>query len=330
MKETAIDVLGIGNALVDVLSRSEDSFLSDHGLEKGSMTLIEDDQATALYDQVGPAMEVSGGSAANTIAGVASFGGRAAYTGKVADDTLGDIFAHDIKTIGVKYETPRGKGMNTGRCLVMVTPDAQRTMCTYLGASSTLGVSDVDGEAIASAAILYLEGYLFDPEPAREAFYAAAAIAHKASRKVALTLSDSFCVDRYRKEFQHLVETEIDILFANEDEIKSLYEVDDFDDALQIVREKCDIAALTRSEAGSVIVKGDEVHVIDAAAVSEVVDTTGAGDLYAAGFMFGLSQGSDMKTCGALASMAAAEVISHFGARPEHDLRALAAEKGLI
>ena len=330
MKETTLDVIGIGNALVDVLSRSEDHFLADHELEKGSMTLIAEDQARALYDQLGPAVEVSGGSAANTIAGIASFGGKAAYTGKVADDTLGDIFAHDIKTTGVAFTTPRAEGAHTGRCLVMVTPDAQRTMCTFLGASSSLGVSDVSAEAIQSAGILYLEGYLFDPEPARTAFYTAASIAHEAGRQVALTLSDSFCVDRYREEFKDLVEREIDILFANEDEIKSLYEVDDFDDALQIVREKCDIAALTRSEAGSVIVCGDEVHVIDAAPVSEVVDTTGAGDLYAAGFLFGLSKSLPIKTCGELASMAAAEVISHFGARPEHDLAALAKEKGLI
>lgn len=330
MKQTALDVLGIGNALVDVLARGEDSFLERHGLEKGSMTLIGDDQAKALYEELGPAVEVSGGSAANTIAGVASFGGTAAYTGKVADDALGDIFVHDIKSIGVTFETPRAEGLNTGRCLILVTPDAHRTMSTYLGASTTLSPLDLDAAQIQSAGILYLEGYLFDPEPARAAFYAASAIAHEAGRKVALTLSDSFCVERYREEFQHLVETQVDLLFANEDEIKALYQVETFDEALQIVRQRCEIAALTRSEKGSVIVAGDEVHVVDAAPVDTLVDTTGAGDLYAAGFMTGLAQGRDLMTCGRLASLAAAEVISHFGARPEHDLKKLAAEAGLL
>jgi sugar/nucleoside kinase (ribokinase family) len=330
MKETTFDVLGIGNALVDVLARAEDEFLASNNLEKGAMTLVNEHEAKALYGKIGPAVEVSGGSAANTIAGVASFGGRASYIGKVAGDSLGDIFAHDITAAGVTFDCPRADAGHTGHCTILVTPDAQRTMNTFLGASSGLSGDDVDETQVASAGIVYLEGYLFDPAPAKEAFYKAAKAAHKAKRTVALTLSDSFCVERYRDEFKTLVESEIDLLFANEAEIMALYETDTFDDALQIVREKCSVAALTRSEAGSVIVRGDDVHVIAADKVAKVVDSTGAGDLYAAGFLYGYATGHDLKTCGQLASLAAGEVIGHFGARPEKNLAQLAKEKGLL
>ncbi len=329
MKETAFDVLGIGNALVDVLAHADDAFLTENDIEKGAMTLIDAEAANALYGKIGPAVEVSGGSAANTIAGVATLGGRAAYIGKVADDALGNIFAHDIKATGVHFEATRQAGGDTGHCTILVTPDAQRSMNTFLGASTTLCADDVAEDQVSAAKVIYLEGYLFDPPKAREAFYKAAGIAHEAGREVALTLSDSFCVERYRAEFQHLVETEIDILFANEDELMALYQTTTFDDALQIVREKCSIAALTRSAAGSIIVCGDEIHVIDADK-AQVVDTTGAGDLYAAGFLYGYTAGKDLKTAGQIASLCAAEVISHVGARPEADLKALAKAKGLI
>lgn len=334
MKETTpnigFDVLGIGNALVDVLAHADDGFLAENNIEKGAMTLIDAQEANALYSKIGPAVEVSGGSGANTIAGIATLGGRAAYIGKVADDPLGNIFAHDIKAAGVHFDARRSNGGDTGHCTILVTPDAQRSMNTFLGVSSQLGPEDISEDLVASAQITYLEGYLFDRAEAKEAFNTAAQLAHKAGREVALTLSDSFCVDRHRDDFQRLVESEIDILFANEDEIMALYQTASFDDALQMVRKHCSIAALTRSEFGSVIVSGDEVHIIDADAGTRVVDTTGAGDLYAAGFLYGYTSGKDLKTAGQIASMAAAEVISHVGARPEADLKALVKARGLI
>jgi sugar/nucleoside kinase (ribokinase family) len=312
-----LDVVGIGNALVDVLCHESETFLERHGLAKGSMHLIDEVRARALYDAMGPAVEISGGSAANTIVGVASFGGRAHYVGKVRNDQLGEVFRHDLKSVGVHYTTPMATtGASTGRCLIVVTPDAQRTMNTYLGASTQLGPTDVDGRLIARGRILYLEGYLFDPPAAQEAFRAAAGLAHAAERKVALTLSDPFCVDRHRAAFVDLVERHVDVLFANEVEICALYEANDFDAVLQRVRRHCEIAALTRSERGSLVVAGGDVHVIEAQKVGAVVDTTGAGDLYASGFLFGLSRGMDLPTCGRLGSLAAAEVISHVGARP--------------
>ena len=334
MKETApeirFDVLGIGNALVDVLAHADDAFLVENKIEKGAMTLIEAADASALYAKIGPAVEVSGGSAGNTMAGIAALGGRGAYIAKVADDKLGDIFAHDLTSGGIHFDTPRLEGGDTGICTILVTADAQRSMSTFLGAGTALSADDVSEDQVAAAKVLYLEGYLFDPPGAREAFYKAAAIAHNAGREVALTLSDSFCVERYRAEFQHLVENEVDILFANEDEIVALYETSSFDDALQIVREKCSVAALTRSAAGSVIVRGDEVHVIDADKIDKLVDTTGAGDLYAAGFLFGYTGGKDLKTCGQLASMASSEIIQHMGPRPEANLKEMAQARGLI
>ena len=320
-----LDVIGIGNALVDVLSHENDDFLARHGLVKGTMHLIDESQARRLYDTMSQTVAISGGSAANTIVGVASFGGHAQYVGKVRDDQLGDVFSHDLRATGVSYETPAAtSGPPTGRCLVLVTPDAQRTLNTFLGASAHLGPSDIDPGAVTRGRMLYLEGYLFDPPAAQEAFRAAASLAHAAGRKVSLTLSDPFCVDRHRAAFIDLLEHHVDVLFANEAEICALYQAKDFDAALQHVRHHCEIAALTRSARGSVVVAGNEVHVIDAHPVDKVVDTTGAGDLYAAGFLVGLSRGRDLGTCGRLGAIAAAEVISHVGARPMTPLAKLA------
>jgi len=320
-----IDILGIGNALVDVLSHASDDFLSGQGLVKGTMLLIDAARADALYAAMGPGIEVSGGSAANTIVGVASLGGRAHYVGKVRDDQLGEVFSHDLRATGVGYATSMAtSGPPTGRCLIMVTPDAQRTMGTFLGASVHLGPADMDKGLIERAGIVYLEGYLFDPPEAQEAFRTAAAIAHAAGRKVALTLSDPFCVDRHRAAFLDLVERHVDILFANEVEIRSLYQARDFDAAVPHVRRHCEVAALTRSERGSVIVAGDAVHVVPAHHVDAVVDTTGAGDLYAAGFMLGLSRALSLPACGRLGAVAASEAISHVGARPMTPLAGLA------
>jgi len=320
-----LDVLGIGNALVDVLSHESEDFVRQHGLMKGTMQLVDEARSAALYAAMGPGIEVSGGSAANTLVGVASFGARAHYIGRVRDDQLGEVFRHDLRSIGVGYATAAAtSGPATGRCLIVVTPDAQRTMSTYLGASARLGPADVEKAVIERARIVYLEGYLFDPPEAQEAFRVAAGIAHAAGRKVALTLSDPFCVDRHRVAFRELVEHHVDVLVANEAEICSLYEVRDFDTALARVRGHAEVAALTRSERGSVVVAGDAVHVIPADRVDAVVDTTGAGDLYAAGFLVGLSRGLPLPVCGRLGSLAAAEVISHVGARPLRSLAELA------
>jgi len=320
-----IDVIGIGNALVDVLSHESDGFLDRQGLAKGTMHLIDEARARELYGAMGPGVEISGGSAANTIVGVASFGGRAHYVGKVRDDQLGEVFAHDLRATGVAYTTPPAKdGPPTGRCLILITPDAQRTMSTFLGASVRLGPADIDAGLIARGRVLYLEGYLFDPPEAQEAFRVAAGFAHAAGRKVSLTLSDPFCVERHRAAFLDLLERHVDILFANEAEIRALYQVTDFDQALERVRGHCEVAALTRGARGSVIAAGDAVHVIDPHPVQALVDTTGAGDLYAAGFLYGWSRGRDAAICGRLGSLAAAEVISHVGARPIVPLHRLA------
>lgn len=324
MPDSQYDVIGIGNAIVDVLSHADDAFLETHALNKGAMTLIDSEQAEKLYGAMGAGVEASGGSAANTLAAVAALGQRAKFIGKVRDDQLGRIFAHDIRATGVDFDTAFGTGGSpTARCLILVTPDAQRTMNTFLGACVELGPEDVDEAAVAAASVLYLEGYLWDPPRAKEAFLKATAASRSAGRKVSLSLSDGFCVDRHRAEFLDLVENHVDILFANEDEICSLYQVDEFDAALQAVRDKCEIAALTRSAKGSVVVSGDEVHVIDAEPVAKVVDTTGAGDLYAAGFLAGYTQGRKLHDCGRMGSIAAAEIVSHMGARPEADLKAL-------
>lgn len=326
MTDRSFDVVGIGNAIVDVLSHADDSLIEREGLTKGAMTLIDGARAEALYEAMGPAQEVSGGSGANTMVGVAALGGQAAYIGKVRNDQLGGIFRHDIRAAGVSFETPAAtEGAPTARCLIFVTPDAQRTMNTYLGASVQLGPEDIDEGQIAAAKITYLEGYLFDPPRAKEAFIKAAEVAHGAGRKVALTLSDPFCVERHRAEFRDLVEGHVDLLFANEHEICSLYEVAGFNEALQAVRGHCDVAILTRSDKGSVILEGDEVHVVDAAPVEKLVDSTGAGDLYAGGFLYGYTQGKSLYDCGRIGAIAAAEVISHVGARPVAPLSELIA-----
>jgi sugar/nucleoside kinase (ribokinase family) len=321
VRQESIDVVAIGDAMVDVIAHVDDGFLARHELVKGAMTLIDERAALALYERMPPAIEVSGGSAANTAAGVASLGGRAAYIGKVADDELGAVFRHDLRAIGVAYDVlPAAGGAPTGRCLILVTPDAERTMQTYLGAGVDLAAEDVRDDIVAAARVTYLEGYLWDPPKAKQAFVRAAQVAHAAGRKVSLTLSDAFCVERHRAGFLDLVEHHVDILFANEAEITALYQVRAFDDALQHVRRHCEVAALTRGARGSIILRGDEVHVIDAARVGPVVDVTGAGDLYAAGFLYGYTQGLDLATCGRIGSLAAAEVISHAGARPERPL----------
>ena len=331
MATATLDVVGIGNAIVDVLVQADDAFLSRHGLAKGTMTLIDAARADALYAVMGPGVEASGGSAGNTMAGIASLGGSGAYIGKVRNDQLGEVFRHDITAIGVRFATaPAHGGLPTARCLILVTPDAQRTMNTFLGACVDLGPEDIDHEIIAAAQVTYLEGYLFDPPRAQAAFRKAAELAHGAGRKVALSLSDPFCVDRHRPEFRDLVAGHVDILFANEVEIGSLYETRDFDTALRAVRGHCEIAALTRSEKGSVIVTADAAHKVAAEKVAKLVDTTGAGDLYASGFLFGLTHGRDLATCGRLGSLCAAEAISHYGARPEASLRELAAKAGLL
>jgi len=324
MTEKVFDVVGIGNAIVDILSHADDAFLAAHGLARGAMTLIDADRASALYRAMGPSVESSGGSAANTIAGVASLGGRGAFIGKVNNDQFGGVFRHDIRASGVVFETPSSEeGPPTARCLIFVTNDAQRTMQTYLGACLELGPEDVDPLVISHAKVTYLEGYLWDPPRAKQAFIKAAEIARNAGHKVALTLSDPFCVDRHRAEFQQLVEKHVDILFANENEICSLWQTERFDEALQATRGKCEVAALTRSARGSIIVAGDELHVVDAAPVPHVIDTTGAGDLYAAGFLFGYTAGKPPYECARIGALAAAEVISHFGARPQTPLTEL-------
>ena len=319
-----LDVLGIGNAIVDVLAATDDDTLVLHDLPKGGMTLIDADRADALYSLMGPGVEVSGGSCANTVAGIASLGGSAAYIGKVRDDELGRIFTHDIRAAGVAFETPAAQdGPGTARSLIMVTPDAQRTMSTYLGASVELGPDDVAPDLVASAAVTYLEGYLWDPPQAKEAFRIAMAVAHGAGRRVAFTLSDPFCVDRHREEFCALVDHEVDILFANQHEIEALYETDGVDEAVAAVRGRCEIAVVTRSEDGSLVVTADEVHAVPAVPIERVVNTTGAGDLFAAGFLHGLTTGRALPECARIGAIAAAEVISHYGARPESRLSTL-------
>lgn len=328
MADAQLDVVGVGNAIVDVIAQADEALIDRLKLSKGTMTLIDADEADRLYGEMDAGMETSGGSAANTLAGIASLGGAGAYIGKVRDDQLGGVFSHDIKAAGVDYRSrPATEGEPTARCLIFVTPDADRTMQTFLGVSVMLGPDDIDPEAIGDAQITYLEGYLFDRDAAKEAFVKAAELAHAAGRKVALSLSDPFCVDRHRASFQHLVEGHVDILFANHDEITSLYETDSFDDAVGRLVGKVDLAAVTRGAEGSVIVTADQVIEIPAEPVTNIVDTTGAGDLYAAGVLFGLTQGYELEIAGRIGSICAAEVISHYGARPETSLSALVKEK---
>ncbi|WP_373085838.1 adenosine kinase [Sneathiella sp.] len=324
MTELKYDTTCIGNAIVDVIGKTDDAFLKAENLTKNSMMLIDIDRAEDLYGKMQSAIEMSGGSAGNTAAGIASLGGKCAYVGKVRNDQLGEIFTHDIRAIGVTFETRKATtGAVTARSLILVTPDAHRTMNTYLGACIELGPDDIDPAMISASKVTYMEGYLWDPESGKKAFRKAAEIAHAAGREVSLTLSDSFCVDRYRDEFREFIDGGVDILFANEDELKSLYETDDFDAALDAVRGHVDIACLTRSEKGSIIVKGTESHRIEAERGIEVVDTTGAGDLFAAGFLFGYTNGRSLAESGRIGSIAAAEVISHYGARPSVNLKEL-------
>ena len=320
----SLDILGIGNAIVDVLSRADDAFLERRGLDKGAMRLIGAEDAERLYAEMGPGIESSGGSGANTCAVAAMLGARVGFLGKVADDQLGRVFAHDIRAVGVQFPTAPlpASVAPTARCLILVTPDGQRTMNTYLGACVHFSAADVDEALIAGAKVTYLEGYLFDPPAAQAAFYQASAAAHRAGRLVAITLSDPFCVRRHRQAFRKFVREEADILFANEAEICALYETDDFGKAAALVRQDVALAALTRSERGSCVVTETEIHPVPARP-TKVVDTTGAGDAYAAGFLAALTRGLPLPECGRWGSVAAAAVIAQFGARPQGDLAAL-------
>ena len=331
MTATKYDVLGIGNAIFDVLVQTDEGFLSRHGMAKGSMSLIDEARAAAIYGDMGPATKMSGGSAANTIVGIASLGARAAYVGKVRDDQIGRLYTHDIRAAGVTFETrPASGGPATGCSYILVTPDGERTMNTYLGAAQELMPADIDADQVAASAILYLEGYLWDPKSAKEAFVKAATIAHQAKRQVALTLSDAFCVDRYRDEFLELMRKgTVDLVFANETELHSLYQTSDFDTALTQLRNDVRLAAVTRSEKGCVVASREEVKAVPAYPIEKLVDTTGAGDLFAAGFLFGLSRGVGHENAGRLGALAAAEVIQHIGARPQVTLKELARQNGL-
>ncbi|GAB5457978.1 MAG: adenosine kinase [Henriciella sp.] len=330
MSQTRYDVVGLGNAIVDIISQTDDSFLAEWGIIKNNMNLIEADRADALTKASHNALETSGGSGANTIAGIASFGGSAAYIGKVADDRLGRVFRDDMAKAGVPFETsPLVGGEATARSIIFVTPDGARSMNTYLGASVEFSPEDVETETVRAGAILYLEGYLFDKEAAKAAFVHAAEIAHAAGRKVSLTLSDSFCVDRHRASFKQLIKSQVDILFANEEELLSLYETSDFDIAVAALREDTALAAITRSEKGSVVIGEGDPIVVPAEPVEKVVDTTGAGDQYAAGFLYGVARDLPLATCARLGHIAAAEVISHYGPRPETPFHELAKKAGI-
>ncbi|MCK1641815.1 adenosine kinase [Bradyrhizobium sp. 157] len=331
MTDAKYDVLGIGNAIFDVFAQTDEKFLIDHGMAKGGMALIDEARAISIYRDMGPATEVSGGSGANTIVGVAGFGARAAFIGKVKADQIGTLYAHDIRAAGVAFETKAAEaGPATGCSYILVTPDGERTMNTYLGAAQDLNPSDIDEAQIAASRIVYLEGYLWDPKNAKEAFVKAAHIAHAAGRQVALTLSDSFCVDRYRDEFLDLMRKRtVDLVFANEAELHSLYQTSDFEGALKQLRTDAKLAVVTRSEKGCVVVSSDGIVAAPAFPIEKLVDTTGAGDLFAAGFLFGLVRDASHETCGRLGALAAAEVIQHIGARPQVSLKELAGQNGL-
>ncbi|MFG1480749.1 adenosine kinase [Xanthobacter sp. V4C-4] len=332
MSASQIDVLTIGNAIVDVIARAEDDFLATHAMSKGGMALIDEPRAEAIYGAMGPGTEISGGSAANTAVGVAALGGRAGFIGKVKADGLGTVFGHDIRAAGVAYATPAAQqGPATARCLILVTPDGERTMNTFLGAAQDLTAADIDADLVAGAAVTYLEGYLWDPPAAKDAFLAAAKIAHGAGRKVALTLSDSFCVDRYRAEFLELIRARtVDLVFCNEAELKALYQTADFDTALTALRQEANEAVVTRSEKGASFVTAGAVVSVPAAPVDRVVDTTGAGDLFAAGFLSAYTRGVDPATSLRIGALAAGEIITQLGARPQRNLLDLAREAGLV
>src|SRR3954453_5675692 len=331
MADAKYDVLGIGNAIFDVLVRTDEKFLADHGMTKGGMALIDETRAASIYRDMGPATEMSGGSAANTIVGIANLGARAAYVGKVKDDQIGKLYSHDIRAAGVTFETkPASGGPATGCSYILVTPDGERTMNTYLGAAQVLMPDDIDPAQVAASAMVYLEGYLWDPKNAKEAFLKASKIAHDAGRQVALTLSDSFCVDRYRGEFLELMRNgTVDLIFANEAELHSLYQTSDFDTALAQLRGDAKLGVVTRSEKGCVVASSDGVIAVPAFPIEKMVDTTGAGDLFAAGFLFGLVRNAGHENAGLLGALAAAEVIQHIGARPQVSLKDLAKQNGL-
>jgi len=330
MPETRYDVLAIGNAIVDIMAHAEDDFLVDQGLTRGSMRLIDANEADRLYDLMGPAIETSGGCAGNTAAGVASFGGNAAFIGKVADDQFGKLYTHDMRAIGVAFGTgPLAGGAPTARSMILVSPDGERTMNTYLGACQNLTSADIDRDTVAAAAIVYLEGYLWDPPQAKDAFRCAAEFAHEAGRQVSLTLSDSFCVDRFREEFLGLIrDRTVDILFANESEVRSLYQTADFETGVHALQKDCRIAAVTMGAEGALVVTHDGVRRVSATPVETVVDTTGAGDLFAAGFLFAHARGMSLTDAARLGTVAAAEVIGHVGARPAVSLADLARQSG--
>jgi sugar/nucleoside kinase (ribokinase family) len=332
MTANGLDILALGNAIVDVLAQTDERFLVEHRLAKGSMQLIDEARAEALYAAMGPATIVSGGSAANTAVGAASLGAKVGFVGKVRDDELGRLFTHDLNAVGVRFETaPATSGPATARSFILVTPDGERTMNTYLGACQTLGPADLDEATLRSARIVYLEGYLWDPADAKEAFRSAVGIAHGAGNKVALTLSDSFCVDRYRDEFRGLVrDGSVDILFANIHELKSLYQTADEQDAISALQQEGVLGVVTRSAEGALVISRDGIEAVPASPVERVVDTTGAGDLFAAGFLAGISRGLSSRDCARLGGIAAAEVISHIGARPQADLTQLAGKEGLL
>src|SRR5258706_12914995 len=331
MTSAKYDVLGIGNAIFDILVQTDESFLGQHGMIKGGMALIDEARAASIYRDMGPAIEMSGGSAANTIVGVANLGARAAYVGKVRDDQIGRMYMHGIRAAGVAFETKAAAGgPATGCSYILVTPDGERTMNTYLGAAQELMPSDIDEAQIAASHIVYLEGYLWDPKSAKDAFVKAAGIAHGAGRQVALTLSDSFCVDRYRDEFLDLMRKgTVDLIFANEAELHSLYQTSDFDTALKQLAKDVKLGVVTRSEKGCVVADKDKVTAVPAFPIDKMVDTTGAGDLFAAGFLFGLVRGAGHENAGRLGALAAAEGIQHIGARPQTSLKELAQQHGL-
>jgi sugar/nucleoside kinase (ribokinase family) len=331
MTTAKYDVLGIGNAIFDVLVQTDEGFLASHGMTKGGMALIDETRAASIYRDMGPATKMSGGSAANTIVGIASLGARAAYVGKVRDDEVGRLYTHDIRAAQVAFDTKAANGgPATGCSYILVTPDGERTMNTFLGAAQELMPDDIDPGQIAAAAIVYLEGYLWDPKTAKEAFVKAATIAHEAGRRVALTLSDSFCVDRYRDEFLDLMRKgTVDLIFANESELHSLYQTSDFDTALKQLQKDVKLGVVTRSEKGCMVASSDGVIAVPAFPISKLVDTTGAGDLFAAGFLFGMVRNAGFENASRLGALAAAEVIQHIGARPQVSLKELAQKNGL-
>ena len=324
---SSLDVVGIGNAIVDVLVQAEDQFLSDHNLSKGSMALVDEDQAKSLYEASGPGLETSGGSAANTLAGLAQLGSKAGFIGRVRDDQLGSIFIHDIRAVGTRFETPAAvTGASTARCLILVTSDAERTMCTYLGASTQLDPEDLDLSMVRDTKVLYLDGYLWDSPAAKKAFVTAAEACRDSGGQVALSLSDGFCVDRHRESFLELVDGHVDVLFANEDEIKSLYGAADFEGALEQVKGRCSVAVLTRSAQGSVVLCGEERWEIPSYKLGDLVDTTGAGDLYAGGFLHGYTQNLPLDVCGKMGSICAGQVVTQLGPRSKVSLPDLIAK----